>query len=319
MESISKFLQGIEEQRRKTLATRMQPLVSYLDQAYRLKTAEEQNQRTLGIATSDALERAKQKGYGDDEIEAFRQSLSGISDPGAVQGMFADFEQAAQAKRILAQNGITAEPGLSTPELVRLANESETKRTGNQNYQTKARELGIEGEKAYQDLIAQGKDPATAYGESSRRIGIKDFETKQRLDFQYSKAGQGGQGGSETPEDQSRISGISKKDYKNIAMTKFDPEKKSYQSGDKVYIRRSDGSIGATKIRVDADGYTIRWADNGEIANLDAILSYASLTPEERSAAALVTTKVKKQSKPKQTAPTKQAATAEEFLKNIGF
>lgn len=298
MESISKFLQGVEEQRRKNLATRMQPLVSYLDQAYKLKTAEEQNQRLVGIATSDALERAKQSGYDDAEIETFRQSISGIKDPGSIPGMFTDFEQAAQARRILAKNKVPLQEGLSTSELVRLANESESTRTANKGYETKAKELGLEGAKTYQDLTTQGQDPAIAFGEASKQESLNEYKEKAAIQTEniLDRKGSGSQKAGK-PVEESKITGTSKKDYQEKAKAKFDPERKAYQSGDSVFVRRADGTIGKTKIRVDDDGYTLRWADTGSIANLDKILPFSSLTPEERKSA--ITIKMVKQEAPK--------------------
>jgi hypothetical protein len=319
MESISKFLQGIEDERRKTLATRMQPLVSYLDQAYKLKTAEEQNQRMVGIATSDALERAKQSGYADDEIETFRQSLSGIKDPGSISGMFSDFEQAAQARRILAKNKVPFQEGLSTSELVRLANESETTRTANKGYETKAKELGKQGAKTYQDLITQGSDPATSFGEASKQASLNEYKEKAAIQTEnILDRKSSGSGKAEKPVEDSRITGTSKKDYQEKAKAKFDPEKKGYLSGEFVYMRRSDGTIGKTKIRVDDDGYTIRWADTGSIANLDHIVPYGSLTPQQRKEAKTI--KIVNAAKPKApAATTTPVKTADDFLKKLGY
>lgn len=273
MESISKFLQGIEEQRRKTLATRMQPLVSYLDQAYRLKTAEEQNQRTLGIATSDALERAKQKGYGDDEIETFRQSLSGISDPGAVQGMFADFEQAAQAKRILAQNGITAEPGLSTPELVRLANESESTRTANKNYETKAKEQGVEGARIYEQQLQTGADPALAFGEANRQTSMNEYREKAAIQTENIKDRKGsGSGKSDKEIKQEKKEAVNSKVF-----TEVDPTGNKNQY---VYWQGKDGTMLKRKVYVDSNG-DVRWKEGRELVPLNSVMDAGSAFPNE--------------------------------------
>lgn len=277
METISQFLLGIENERKRNLATKMQPLVGYLQEAIRVKSAEEQNQQLVGIATSDALERAKQSGYADDEIEGFRQSLQGVRNPSSVNAMYSEFEQGAQARRTLKKNNVQIPDNLSTPELVRMASESETKRQGNISYENKAKELGSEGYKTYTELVAKGSDPATAFGEAANQFELKQYSDKAGIQTEniLSRKSSNGGGGSST--------GSSKQndeDRKKLIAARVGSEDLRTGKTSFVYWTASNGNKYKREVYTDTKG-DVRFKDGGALVDLNKVLDAGSVNSSE--------------------------------------
>lgn len=276
-QSIAQFLTGIEDNRKRNLAQKAQALVPYLDYIQKQKTVDEQRGRILDMATGDAVTQARARGYNDQEIEGFTQSIKGIQDPTNISPMLNEYDKEVQARRLLTTNNVPIPPNASRDEILRLGDETYANTQANKDYAKKAELLGIEGKAAYDKLIAQGNTPATAYGEASRNQTMTDFETKQKIDLKYSKSGKGGIGGKTTAE--SKAEQKQKVSAKVEVVTDEDTKKKTRW----VYWENQDGVLVKSQVYTGSNG-KILWKDTNQEVNLDDVVDYEGADTESATA-----------------------------------
>lgn len=270
-QSIAQFLTGIEDNRKRNLAQKAQALVPYLDYVQKIKTVDEQRGRILDMATGDAVTQARARGYNDQEVEGFTQSIAGIQDPANIYPMLNEYDKEVQARRLLTANKVTIPPNASRDEILRLGDETYANTQANKDYAKKAELLGVSGKATYDKLISEGRSPAVALGEASKNQTMSDFATKQQIEFENSKAGKGSSGTGGMTKGEKAAQKKQVMSAKVEVVTDLNKKKTSY-----IYWHNVNGNLMKAQVYTGSDG-NLRTVGNNKKVNLDLVEDYEGM------------------------------------------
>lgn len=264
-ETITQFIQSIENERKRSLAQKTQAMMPYLDYLYKI----EDERETLDKHRNDYITTAKANGYDDDAIGELQSTLSGISNPGAMGSAFDSFRQRKQAIAQLDKRKVQYDPKATTEELARQAGISLQEEDHNRAKSMKRKDdleiLDTEGKAKYKELItagipeAQAHAQARTYSDAKNKAQLMGSRAAKMFDEEYKKSNDPETALGET----ARRMDLAKGSGKPTKAEK--PNYKSYihksQGDDFVYFKGSKGQIVKARVYIGDDG-KLRYAAN---------------------------------------------------------